>query len=240
MKALGEMAGGVAHEINNPLTIVIGLANSLYATLRNAGVPAELYTRNLDRIVATSQRIASIVKGLRVFSRFDDLDPFERADLSLIARDTLSLCAERFRMAGISLDAHLDEGFFVSCRPTQVSQVILNLLNNAFDAVKPLEERWVRVGIERCSDDPRVGNKPRHLFRVTDSGPGVPENLIDKVMQPFFTTKEPGKGTGLGLSVSSGIVQAHGGTLRYEKNAGHTSFCIELPVTEEFSSSHVA
>jgi PAS domain S-box-containing protein len=229
MKALGEMAGGVAHEINNPLTIISGFATLIDGNLRDAEVSPALYERELQRIVATSERISVIVRSLKFFSRSGEKEEFVRTDLSVIVRETLLLCSERFRMAGIALETRLTEGALVACRPTQISQVLLNLLNNAFDAVSKLDDRWVRVEVEPLAKGDEVSGSYR--IRVSDSGPGIPEALQGRLMQPFFTTKGPGAGAGLGLSVSNGIVEDHGGGLRYENVGGHTSFCVELPTT---------
>jgi two-component system NtrC family sensor kinase len=230
MKALGEMAGGVAHEINNPLAIIGGFAAMLSQSLADAGVPQELYAKKLDRIIATSERIASIVRGMRLLSRSAEHDAYVKTDLALVARESLSMCAERFREAGIALKIQFDEGAMVSGSPTQISQVLVNLLNNAFDAVSSLDVRWVRVEVVAGAGVGHLAGA--HVLRVTDSGQGIPRELLDKLMQPFFTTKGPGRGTGLGLSVSKGLIESHGGALRYEEVDGHTSFCVELPCVE--------
>lgn len=110
-----------------------------------------------------------------------------------------------------------------SCRAAQVSQVILNLLSNAFDAVSESERPWVRVDIAEEAE--------RFVISVTDSGTGVPESIREKMMVPFFTTKPPGKGTGLGLGISRNIMQALGGDLSYKAEAPNTTFVVQLPKT---------
>jgi signal transduction histidine kinase len=116
-------------------------------------------------------------------------------------------------------------GVVLLCRPTQISQVILNLLNNAFDAVKALNEKWVLLEVACLGTD-------WIQIRVTDSGAGIAESLATKIMEPFFTTKEIGKGTGLGLSISKGIVETHGGRFFLDRSFTHTSFVIEFPVSK--------
>lgn len=134
----------------------------------------------------------------------------------------MAFCRERFKHHGIelSLESTTSE-FAVECRPTQISQAILNLLNNAFDAVENLAEKWVRVSVKDMGVALTVA--------VTDSGKGIPKNIRNKILQPFFTTKEVGKGTGLGLSISRGIVAGHGGQLFIDASAPNTSFVIRLP-----------
>lgn len=113
------------------------------------------------------------------------------------------------------------EGLEVECRPTQISQVILNLLNNAHDAIGSLEEKWVMVSVTEIENDIEI--------RVTDSGSGIPEHVRMKIMEPFFTTKPVGKGTGLGLSVSLGILKAHRGSLVVDTESKNTCFVLRFP-----------
>ena len=117
--------------------------------------------------------------------------------------------------------APVDTSLRIDCRPTEISQVILNLLNNAVDAVQPLLEKWVELQVRNAGKDLEIS--------VTDSGRGVPEKIRDKMGQPFFTTKQVGQGTGLGLSISKGIVQAHGGHLNLDAACEHTRFVVTLP-----------
>ena len=115
-----------------------------------------------------------------------------------------------------------DPGVTVFGRATQLGQVLLNLLNNAFDAVVGLDERWIRINYF-------LENK--HLkIEVIDSGFGIPKEISEKMLQPFFTTKEVGKGTGLGLSISKGIIEDHCGRFYYQEKDQHTCFGIELPI----------
>ncbi len=109
-------------------------------------------------------------------------------------------------------------------RPTQISQVLLNLLNNSFDAIEERAEKWIRVRFEINS------NKKILIIKVTDSGDGIPNEIVHKMMNPFFTTKDIGKGTGLGLSISKGIIEEHGGHLIYNAQSKNTEFVVELPI----------
>jgi len=222
MASLGEMAGGVAHEINNPLTIIQGRAIRLMQlSEREDGVPKEVLVESLKNIVETSRRIAKIVKGLATFSRNAENDPLEPAELNRVIEDTLELCRERFSENGIKLQVNEVFSAMISCRPTQISQVILNLLNNAYDAVKDAKEKIVKV--EVSTDDPNWVQ-----IRVTDSGPGISKEVADRMMEPFFTTKGVGQGTGLGLSISKGIVEGHQGKLFLDTRKERTSFVVEL------------
>lgn len=228
MAALGEMASGIAHEVNNPLTIIVGKAWQLKKQLEEGSINQSMFAQELGNIVETSNRIAKVIKGLQSFSRNADQDPMEQVLVLQTVEDTLELSKERFRNHGIELRLRIaDENLMVSGRPAQIAQVLLNLLNNAFDAVSKLPEKWVELSVD--SENSFV------VIRVTDSGSGLPDGVAEKIMQPFFTTKEVGKGTGLGLSISKGIVEDHRGRLYYDSASTHTRFVVELPAEASLS-----
>lgn len=222
MASLGEMASGIAHEINNPLGIIQGKANQLVKSIRTGKFNPVQDVEQLEKIVSTTNRIAKIIKGLRSFSRNADGDPIESVDLKVLTDNVLGLCSEKFKEHGIKLEVVTVPECGLECRGVQIEQVMLNLLNNAYDAVLALPAKWVRIDYTILSD--------RLLISVTDSGQGIPSHIVDKLMQPFFTTKEVGQGTGLGLSISRGIIESHQGTLRYDSSCPNTRFVIEMPL----------
>jgi PAS domain S-box-containing protein len=223
MATLGEMAGGIAHEINNPLTIIEGYAQQLSVWVDQEPFDKLRVKVQAKKISDTVLRIARIVRGLRTFSRDGTLDPVQKTNLRQLVDDTLGLCAEKFRLAEIQLmtPAPADLDLTIDCRATELAQVLLNLLFNARDAVKDLKEKWVKLAVAD------IGNFVE--FSVTDSGGGIDPRIRERMMQPFFTTKDVGQGTGLGLSISRGIVEAHGGRLFYDEQAKHTRFVFILP-----------
>jgi len=224
LSTLGEMAGGIAHEINNPLAVIYGKANqiSLMTSDPDTSLDRERIAIAASKIEKTADRIATIIRGLRVFSRDGDNDPFERKALRTIIEETLEFCSARFKSHEIELRINApDKPLELECRPVQIAQVLLNLLNNAHDAVQGQSDRWVEIKIEDF--DQELG------ITVTDSGPGIPKEIAAKIMEPFFTTKEVGKGTGLGLSISRGIIESHGGRLHLDMTATNTRFIITLP-----------
>lgn len=223
MATLGEMAGGIAHEINNPVTIIDGYAQQLSVWADQEPFDKLRVKVQAKKISDTVLRIARIVRGLRTFSRDGRHDPLQRTDLNGVIEDTLGLCAEKFRLADIRLTTPppADINLAIDCRPTEISQVLLNLLFNGRDAVKELPEKWVKLEITDLADFIE--------FSVTDSGTGIPQDIQSRMMQPFFTTKDVGQGTGLGLSISRGIVEAHGGRLYYDDKAPNTRFVVVLP-----------
>lgn len=220
LSSLGEMAGGIAHEINNPLTIISALATRTKKNLLDKKIPAEKSFENLDKIISTVDRIAKIIKGLRSFSRDTNGEAFKYKKVSEIVDMTLELCQERFKDNGITIKQYVNPEVEVHCREIQIVQVLVNLLNNSLDAILDQPEKWIEIS---AGD---LGGMV--MIRVTDSGKGISEEVIDQIMLPFFTTKDIGKGTGLGLSISKGIIEAHEGKFYYELNEGHTSFVLEL------------
>jgi signal transduction histidine kinase len=222
MVALGEMAGGVAHEINSPLTIITHYVSFLQEYLEQPDFDRAVLDKRLKTINQTAWRIAKIINGLRTFSRDSELDPPTTTTVQALIDETMGLCSEKFKTHGIEIRIlPFDPSLTVKCRSVQVSQVLLNLLNNAYDAIRDLPERWIELRAEQ------LGNMVR--ISITDSGNGIPAEVREKIFQPFFTTKPVGQGTGLGLSVSAGIMQAHGGKIWVNAAAPHTEFVFSLP-----------
>ena len=221
LAALGEMAGGIAHEINNPLNIILLLIEKQRDLLeRTPGNITELKKDN-EKIETTINRISKIISGLRSFARSGQNDPIESSNLQKIIEDTLSLCHERFKNSNIELKVGpFPPDLTVKTRPVQLSQVLLNLLNNAFEAVEGFEKKWISVAVTDLENKIQI--------RVIDCGFGIPESIQDRLFVPFFTTKDIGKGTGLGLSISKGLIESHHGKMYYESSSTHTSFVVEL------------
>jgi PAS domain S-box-containing protein len=229
MSALGELASGIAHEINNPLNVIQFRAQMIKQAAQKLGKGdgegATTIVEHAENIERNVQRITSIVRGLRAFARKADQDPFEIVPVRRLLDEALELCQDKFRFANVDLKVvRPEEDLDVECRPTQLLQVLVNLLNNAFDAVteRPKDEkRWVRLEA--------VARGSAVEFAVTDSGPGIPEKVAEQIFTQFFTTKPAGKGTGLGLSISRKILDAHRGILKLDKDAPNTRFLVGLP-----------
>jgi PAS domain S-box-containing protein len=222
LATLGEMAAGIAHEINNPLAVIGGYLSVLRKKLANKGLGDDVdVNRRIDSVESMVGRIAKIVKGLRSYAHESVMDDMEEVEISTIIDDTLAFCHEKFKLDNVQLVASIEPGLTVKCRPYQISQVLLNLLNNAFDAVSNAPVKKVRIEASY--------NQGGIEISVIDSGPGVPMELREKIMQPFFTTKEVGKGVGLGLSISMGIIQSHQGRFFLNNDSLQTKFTVWLP-----------
>jgi C4-dicarboxylate-specific signal transduction histidine kinase len=221
MAALGEMSGNIAHEVNNPLTAILLRAERLGRVATSGAVDAASVAQTACDIEKTVNRIRRIVDALRTFARDANKDPMRAEPVGQIVRETLELCAERFYQHAIALKVEpIPDDWQVTCRSVQMSQILLNLLSNAHDAVEDRPKPWVRVSTEADEEEVRIA--------VVDNGPGIAREHVDRIMEPFFTTKPIGKGTGLGLSVSKGIAEANGGRLVYDPNSTETRFVLVL------------
>lgn len=225
LSVLGELAGGIAHEINNPLGAIKLNTDMLTDLLKAEQLDRNAAAQMLEMISDTTIRIAKIVAGLRMLSRHDKNATFEPIKVTKIIENTLALyndlCPERFKKQGIELIIDHDTNTNVLCRSIQMSQVLINLLNNAYDAIKNNNDRWIRISTVDFPDKVEIA--------ITDSGLGIPEEVQRQLFRPLFTTKPAGTGTGLGLSISQKIIIDHGGSLTLDANSKNTRFVIRLP-----------
>lgn len=227
LAALGELSSSIAHEINNPLAIIQGKAGlALRLTSQNeAGEKNAELQKHLEAIVRAVQRSAKIVRSLRVLSRSGANDPLTPIPWNQLWATIMELCNERFRNSGVALTLIGDTNVNVNCRESQVVQILVNLLNNAHDAISGQSTKWVIVELKE--------NKKSVEIRVTDSGTGIPLELQDKIMAPFFTTKASGQGTGLGLSLSQNLAQENDGSLTLDPLRPNTTFVLTLRLSTE-------
>jgi two-component system NtrC family sensor kinase len=229
MAAVGQLVSGVAHEVNNPLTAILGFADLM---MENPDMP-ESARKDLRVILQEAQRTKQIVQNLLSFAR---QMPPQRNPLQLngILRRTIQLRSYDFNSHGVEVIEHLDEGLpDVIGDAHQLQQVFLNILNNAYDAVREVG-RPARIEIMST----KSGDSVEVSF--SDNGNGI--SHPDKIFDPFFTTKEVGKGTGLGLSICYGIVKEHGGEILCHNNIGGqgATFIVRLPATPQAASLGVA
>ena len=229
MAAVGQLVSGVAHEVNNPLTAILGFADLL---MENAEVP-ESARKDLRVILLEAQRTKQIVQNLLSFAR--QMPPQRNAvQLNLILRRTIQLRSYDFNSHGVDVVEHLDENLpDIIGDAHQLQQVFLNILNNAYDAVHDVG-RPARIEIMST----KTGDAVEVSF--CDNGYGI--SNPDKIFDPFFTTKEVGKGTGLGLSICYGIVKEHGGEILCHNNADGqgATFIVRFPAAPHIASLGVA
>ncbi len=220
MSALGQLVSGVAHELNNPLSVIIGYGQLLLSREVPDGM-----RRPIELMVAQGDRMAKIVRNLLFFAR---QRPPERAAVNLqtVVEQTLALRVNQLTLSGITVEtefaAELPQ---ITGDAQQLEQVFLNLLLNAEQAIleaRPQGRIVVRTRVSEAGD--------YVCADVVDDGPGIASDALPRVFEPFFTTKMVGSGTGLGLSVSYGILEEHGGRLTVQSRRGETTFTVELPV----------
>lgn len=223
LTALGEMAGGIAHEINNPLSILKGFIDLMRRQVQRGTIEQSSFQQYLERSYSTVDRIGRIVAGMRRIARDSSLDDMESYSVNSLVEDALDFVREKFREGQIDLRIQtLTPDVKVLCRSVEISQVLLNLLTNSYHAVEKASERWVRIVCSLQSSSVRIS--------IEDSGPGVPAELREKIFQPFFTTKDIGQGTGLGLSISRKILENHNGQLYLDNSVPQTRFTLEFPL----------
>lgn len=224
LAAVGQLVSGVAHELNNPLTSIAGLAEFL---LERGNLP--IHDREHLRVVhEQAERAGRIVQNLLTFAR-KGAPESEGVDLNAVVTRTALLVDYEMRLRSVQLEQKLaDEEVSVRGNRYELQQVLLNLLNNAAHSLAKLPpDHPRRVTVETARD----GNHA--VLKVRDTGPGVPGHLVSQLFTPFFTTKDPGEGTGLGLSISYGIVDSHGGRLAHAPApGGGAEFTITLPFAE--------
>ncbi len=223
MAALGEMAGGIAHEINNPLTIIYGNANRLMEIISRNPIDLDKLCKITTKILNTSKRISRIIQSMLSSAHSHDNRGFQNILLKTIFDDCFDICHEKFKSRGIKVeltDFNLDG--MIECDHTQLVQAFINLLNNAHDALAELdcENRWVRIEVNDHGD--------QYEIRFIDSGTGIPDFIANKILEPFFTTKAIGKGTGIGLSLAKSFINDHQGSLILDRNHSHTCFTVRL------------
>ena len=222
LSAVGEFVAGVAHELNNPLTAVMGFSEML----RGADVDAK-YRRHLDLIFKAAQRCSKIVQSLLSFARRHQP---ERKPVSVneLMEAVLEIVAYPLRTSNIEMSLQLDPKLpVVEADGHQIQQVFLNIVNNARQAMEAHQrEGRIKITTEVCGPNVRI--------TIQDNGPGIPEENLRRIFDPFFTTKEVGKGTGLGLSLCYGIIKEHGGSITPVSRPGEgATFIIELPIARD-------
>jgi len=228
LESIGTLAGGVAHEINNPVTGIIN-----YAQLINQSRSADDEIREFSgEIVHEGHRITEIVSSLLTFAR-QEKKTHSLAQISDIVTGTLLLTRTILRHDEIMLELDIEDDLpSIKCRSQQIQQVLMNMITNARDALNTKfkgfnEDKKIRI---MCSAIEKDGRQWLRLV-VEDYGTGIPADVMDKIFDPFFTTKPYGEGTGLGLSISHGIVREHHGELYFETELGEfTRAVMELPV----------
>lgn len=217
LATLGELVAGIAHEINNPLSLISGCSS----ILQRKDLDPDQVNNNLQRIQKAVDRISKIVSGLKKFSRSGDELVQKRLNLVELVDECIDILSPKLNRHSVRIEKKISPDFQILGDEIQIEQVLINLVVNAVDAISGAKSPWVEVSASTDSDF--------DYLIVKDSGQGIDKSHQEQLFDPFFTTKGIGQGTGLGLSVSKGIAKDHGGDLEYKLLDGHTAFVLKLP-----------
>jgi histidine kinase len=242
MATLGEMATGVAHELNQPLSVIKTVSSFFMKKLSaSETIAADILATMLVKVDGNVDRATRIINHMRQFARKSDPEKVT-VQLNEVIKSAFEIFSQQLKVRGIHVVWEVCEALpRITADPGRLEQVFINLLLNARDAIEA-----------RCGDRPAAETEREKAIRlwtgidngqvacrVCDTGTGIPDNIVEKIFEPFFTTKEVGKGTGLGLSISYSIVKDCGGTIGAEPNTPNgTCFILRFPMADETEHAH--
>lgn len=222
MASIGVMAAGIAHELGNPLGAIRGRLEMLQTLCGQPNFEKEFAHKSLEKLIHDVDRMTKIIRGLKNYSRDGSQDPMQQFNLSQLVGDILEVSNQKCQKNGIEVQTMgFENPRLINGRETEIGQVVVNLFNNAIDAVKLGEKPWIRIELREEGEE--------YQIQFLDSGAGVPVDIESKIFDPFFTTKEVGEGTGLGLSICRSIIEGHGGRLFYDRDHKSSCFHMTLP-----------
>ena len=239
LASIGELSSGIAHELNQPLTVIRGISQLFKRNLVKKNSEHVKFLEQFESLERNTRRMMKIINHLRNFSRQSQSD-FSRVEINAVLDACLLMVGEQLQLRSIEVEKCMAPNLgAVHGDPNSLEQVFLNLLTNARDAIEEARHHLP----EGSGPEPQKADKIRIttgnndegstvIIQFIDTGNGIPSTVIEQIFDPFFTTKEVGKGTGLGLSVSYGIVKEHGGDIEVvETGADGTTFQVRLPVS---------
>ncbi len=221
LRSIAELSTGIIHEIKNPLAVIKGSAEIM--AMKCEEKKYDKLDQFISKIDNMSDRILTIIDGLKNLARDTREDKRELTALSKIIEESSLIIKSRVQSNGVSFNTsnEIDSSTKINCIEGQIIQILVNLIGNSSEAVAQSAEKWVNLDI---TEDPQ-----HILIRVSDSGHGIPEEVLEKMFNPFFTTKPKGIGTGMGLGICRELAEENLGSLNYELFNGHTSFELKLP-----------
>ena len=225
MSSLGEIAGSIAHEINNPMSVIIGRAEHTTMKLEQKDLDKSEIISDLKKISETGHKITKLIKSLNTYIRSTTNDPFVTCDIKEVILESIEMFESNLKHKSIAIRLHCASDLIVNAHPHSLSHALVNILKNAIDAIEDLSNPWIEIKVLTIGDHVDI--------QITDSGQGIEKNILNKIMQPFFTTNPLGKGTGLGLSITKKIIEEHKGSLNYDNSTSNTRFIIRLPLSTD-------
>ncbi len=223
LASLGELASGLAHEVNNPLAVILGRVEIIISKIANGTVTDVEINKTMMKILDMANRISKIVTSMRKISKANSQEHTAETGLYMVIEDILNISSEKIRNSLVRLDySKVNKALSADVNFSQLSQVIINLINNSIDELMnhPEDNRDIWISTEEIED--------QVILKISDSGPGIPPAVREKLFQPFFTTKEVGKGTGLGLSISKSLMVGMGGDLELSPELSQTCFILKF------------
>ncbi len=222
LSILGTALAGVVHDIAQPLTVIRSTVEIVNKMVQGSEPNMESMKRLLKILEKSSKHLNSVISGLKRFSRNGADDQFSKVELKTILEDALIITHSQASKNEVIVQSELEDDLMISGISSEITQVMINLLSNSIDAIHQLPEKWVKI----------LGRKTSShvVIDMIDSGQGIPQQIADKMMEAFFTTKPEGKGTGLGLSICRKIVLEHSGNLELNRSSPNTHFVLKFPL----------
>lgn len=220
LASLGELSAGIAHEINNPLTVIKGL---IHLFKRNPPTP-ESFQKDLEALDKSSERINRIVNGLQRYTRKGSGKARTLKDIYNLLEESLVLTNLKAKTFDVDIKVTFESGKSILCDDIEIEQVFVNLINNAIDAIKEQKEKWIEFSL--------LEHESNYVLKITDSGNGISTEVAEKLFEPFFTTKEVGSGTGLGLSITTRILKEHDARIEVDTESSNTCFVLTFKKPE--------
>ena len=222
MASLGRFVGGVAHEINNPLAIIASKVSLIKLKMQKEASELGFLESDLNVINDTVNRIAGVIDSLKSFTHDSLPIAKSKENLSQIIRNTMEMCAEKFRVNEVELRTNLDPDIEFYCNKLHISEILMNLINNSFEAILQEDVKWIEL--KTIAEDQLI------KISVTDCGRGIDESILGEIMNPYFTTKDANSSSGLGLTISNNILKRYNGQILLNCDSEHTQFIVELPM----------
>jgi C4-dicarboxylate-specific signal transduction histidine kinase len=225
LASLGSVASAIVHEINNPLAVLKMRVSAIEETLIEKKVADDFTKDGFASCNKMIDRIEIIIRGVKTLSQSgSEADKMEIIKFKELLNEVVALVQGRIKEFGITLKVSHFDDFDIQISPVQISQILINLINNSCDAISVLDLRLIQLNFVQTSSHVQIF--------ITDSGTGIAPEVVDKLFTPFQTTKARGKGTGIGLSISRKIAESHNGTLTYSASSQNTQFVVTLPLRQ--------
>jgi C4-dicarboxylate-specific signal transduction histidine kinase len=221
MVSLGRMASGIVHEINNPITVIKGNFMTYEHMKKKNAIEIDKVSTMFEQINKMADRVTHIIKGLKIIAHKDKYEFESMVSIKKIIEEAIELSDEKIKKSNISVEIdNIPTEYEIWCDEVQISQIIINLISNAIDAIEGNPNPWIYISAR--------SNQEFYEIKIVDCGKGIRPEIVKQMFDPFFTSKKVGKGTGLGLSISQKIAEAHRGQLFVDQSAQNTTFILKL------------